>query len=259
METETPITLSDTGGRTRWTAFIDLHGKDEAKASKALNVLVERYEPLILWYIRKSGINPNECQDVCQEYLMKEFIKDVVYTADPSRGRFRTFLFHTLSQFITSEWRKQHAQKRGKGRVMSYDAVDPEGEFLEGLADRASIHQLQFEIEMGLCLHDQVVEQLRHSYTSRQQETTFDALMPHLFEIDSETYASVPDRLASSPETVRQNLSRLRKRYAEVLVQQVRDQALNADQDPKAEAKEFLKLIGAGLARRGGTRSAKSA
>ncbi|MFN0125563.1 MAG: sigma factor [Verrucomicrobiales bacterium] len=258
MKTETPITLSDTAGRTRWTDFKKLHTDDEAKALRALSVLVERYEPLILWYIRKSGINPNECQDVCQDYLVKEFIKDVVHTADPSKGRFRTFLFHTLSQFIASEWRKQHAQKRGKGRVVSYDAIDPDRDFLEGLADRASIHQLQFEIEMGLCLHDEVVRQLRQSYSSREQEATFDALLPHLFEINSETYTAVPDRLESHPETVRQNLSRLRKRYAEVLVQRIRDQALNADNDPKAEAKEFLKLIGAGLAQRAGTRSAKA-
>jgi len=55
--------------------------------------------------------------------------KELLAQANPTRGRFRTFLLNALDNFVISQRRKAQAQKRApSGDVLSVDELSPADE-----------------------------------------------------------------------------------------------------------------------------------
>ena len=246
----TPIsTADDSIYSTRWT-LIDAArgGMSDADGRRALNMVTERYRPLILGFIRKNGINPADCEDLCHDYLYQSFTR-VLNGADRAKGRFRTFLFHTLRAFIASHWRAVNAAKRGAGRVVSLEEAFPNGDWGDKIEDAGSLAELDFEVDLALCKHREALQFLRQQYESRNELEVFDALSPHLLETTPGLYETLSIELGREPASVRKALSRLRERYVEKLIEWAQTERWTNEEDPKAEVKEILKLIIVGVNR----------
>ncbi len=227
---------------TRWE-LIDRARRaelDPVGSRRALEEVIGRYRPAILSAIARSGLPAADVEDVCQDFIVRAFLTRTLPKADREKGRFRTFMLHTLRQFILDYRRHQAALKRGAAQTVSMEELDP-AEVVAMLTERPR-EELAFEVDFALCLHRRVVAQLRQEYAVRRQAGVFEALEPLILDREAEP-GSLP---GMENVAVRQALSRLRARYGSKFLKQV---SLLADEgeQPEEEMIQLLKLVLIGL------------
>src|SRR6187431_1344479 len=98
---------------TQWTVVIRAGGEAAADSAAALERLCTAYWPPVYAHIRRRGHDAEAARDATQEFFLRLIEGDWLRSADPARGRFRTFLLTCLNRFLVSEWRRSSSQKRG--------------------------------------------------------------------------------------------------------------------------------------------------
>jgi hypothetical protein len=88
-------------------------------------------------FIRRQGYAGHDASDLTQEFLTHVVLgRDLIGRADPTRGRFRSFLKHALRNFLIDQHRLGRAHKGGRpgadasppANATSLDAsIDPAG------------------------------------------------------------------------------------------------------------------------------------
>lgn len=228
---------------TRWTLIGDAQGPDAGseKSKRAVEAVIRRYQPAILGAIRRHGINQSDCEDVCQEFLVKAFLSRTLPRADQKKGRFRTYLLHTLRQFLIDFHRASSAEKRGRGLVQSLEELKF-GEESDALAIEEPRAEFEFEMDFAFCVHTRVLTELKHDYAARNQRATFEALSPYILEKEAKLDQRIAGPLEMTEAATRQALSRLRQRYAAGFQAQVAE-IIDPGDDLKSEMKELMKLV----------------
>jgi RNA polymerase sigma-70 factor (ECF subfamily) len=92
--------------------------------------LVRLYWKPLYFYLRRKGLDNEAAKDVVQDFIASLIERRAIEKADPSRGRFRTFLLAALDHFLTDRKRRENRQKRGGGvPVLSLDFTHGEREY----------------------------------------------------------------------------------------------------------------------------------
>jgi len=197
---------------------------DTPHARDALENLCRAYWFPIYAFVRRQGQNPDDAQDLTQEFFARLLEKKQLAVADPARGRFRSFLLASLKHFLANEWDKARARKRGGGQMLiPIDAADAETKYGLEPADPATAEKI-FEQRWALAMLDQVLRRLRAEYVRDGRENLFEKLKPTLTEASrTVAYAEIATRLRTTEGAVKVAVHRLRQRYREVLRAEIAD------------------------------------
>ena len=115
---------------THWSVVINAGAGSASLARVALESLCRHYWYPLYSFVRRQGRAHHEAEDCTQEFLARLLAGDGLGLARPERGHFRTFLLTALRNFLTDEWRRARAEKRGGGAAMvSLDWQDAEQRF----------------------------------------------------------------------------------------------------------------------------------
>src|SRR5262245_37897179 len=116
---------------THWSVVLTA-GLNETHASHAaLEELCRAYWYPLYVYSRRRGYDVEEAKDLTQEFFARLIAKNYLGQVETGRGRFRYFLLAALKHFLSDEWDKKQAQKRGGGiTFLSMDEQDPEERYL---------------------------------------------------------------------------------------------------------------------------------
>jgi RNA polymerase sigma-70 factor (ECF subfamily) len=130
-------------------------------------------------------------------------------------------LLTSLKRFLINDWNRAHRQKRGGGcSVISLDAAATETPVAREPADDHSPDKA-FDRQWAEVLLARVLDQLEIEL-GESGARVFEALKPLLtMTQDPGSYASVGDRLGMSEANVRVTVHRLRRRYRELLREEV--------------------------------------
>ena len=130
-----------------------------------------------------------------------------------SGGRFRSFLLRSLENFVTQQWRKETAQKRG-GQVkpISLDFVDAETRYKYEPVDDETPERL-FDRAWALEVLQLAIDQLRSEYDASGKARLFDALKPHLVDSRIDPLVAIAEQLKMSVGAVKVAAHRLRQKY----------------------------------------------
>ena len=101
---------------TRWSLVVSAGKVSSDESSRALESLCEIYWYPLYAYARRRVSTGDEAQDLTQAFFVELLEKDFVGSAIPDRGRFRSFLLTAFKHFLSKQWKKAKAQKRGGGR-----------------------------------------------------------------------------------------------------------------------------------------------
>lgn len=224
---------------THWTAVLTAKQKDSSRAFAALSQLCQAYWYPLYAYVRRRGHDPDEAQDLTQEFFARLLRKDFLAAVDRDKGRFRSFLLASMNHFLAKEWNRAHRQKRGGGCViLSLNDDSAENRYLQEPATDWPADKL-FERRWALTLLESAMSRLRGELASGGKAPLFEELRSFLSgDRTAEGYAGVAARLNLTEGAVKVAVHRLRKRYGEIL----REEIAQTVTDP-AEVEEEIRCL----------------
>ena len=202
---------------TRWTLLITVGGGRSPEADAALATLCETYWYPLYGFLRCRGRNPEDAADLTQAFFLHLLEKRALGRADSARGRFRTFLLTSLTNFVANEHERKVALKRGG--VMEHLSLDLEA--AEGLLQREystdETPERIFDRRWAQTLLARVMERLREE-TPEDKRVQLDQLKQYLSgDSGDDSYRQTAARLGTTEGAVRVAVSRLRRRFRDLV------------------------------------------
>jgi RNA polymerase sigma-70 factor (ECF subfamily) len=230
---------------THWSVVLTAGRDDAPQARDALEKLCQTYWHPLYAYVRRRGYSPADAEDLTQAFFAWLLERKWLGRADQQRGRFRSFLLTSLSNFLANEWDKARAKKRGGGQVVPLERDDAEARCAWEPVDHLTPEQ-SFEWRWALALLDRVMNRLSAEFDQAGKTELFVALKPCLLgERSKQPYAALASALEIAEGSVKVAVYRLRQRYRQLL----RDEIAQTVATPE-EVEEELRYLFAVLARR---------
>ena len=228
---------------TRWSLVLAAgEQRPSVEAREALAALCEAYWYPLYGFLRGRGHSPADAEDLTQAFFATLLEKQVLSRADPSKGRFRSFLLKCLQNFSANVTAKNRASKRGGDvRTISLDfAVGEDRLCREPTSDETP--ERTFDRRWALTLLDGAMSQLRTEAQEAAKDEQFETLAPYLTGDDSaRTYAETATILGLSEGAVKVAVHRLRRRFRDV----VRHEILQTVSSPVEIDDELRHLLAA--------------
>lgn len=194
-------------------------GTESLSGRVALEALCRIYWRPIYSYARFQGIAPADAEDLTQSFFGFVLEKDLFSSADADLGKMRNYLLTAFGRHIKHWQRQANALKRGGGREMlSLEASMAEDEITVHAPDHRT-PESAYQRLCALRLIEAAVDQLAQEQAAAGKEELFRALRPRLdpSQAASGSDAELAHHLGMSHDAVRQNISRLRRRFREIM------------------------------------------
>lgn len=228
---------------THWSVVLAAGEETSAGSTQALERLCSTYWKPLYAYVRRYGHDTHEAEDLTQEFFARLLARESISVADPARGRFRTFLLSSLQNFLRNEWKRAQREKRGGGKpVLSLDAKRAEAEYSLEPVDDLTPERL-FERRWAMTLLEQVLARVRADYKAAGTMALFDELKDYIWgEQNTTSYAGMGTRLGMSEGAVKVAAHRLRRRYRELLRDEIA-QTVAHPQEVDDELRHLISII----------------
>lgn len=229
---------------THWSLVLRAGHREDRDADAALAVLCQHYWFPLYAYVRRHVADVDQAQDMTQEFFAWLLEKNTLAAASPERGRFRAFLLTAVKHFLANQRDRAKAQKR-RGGVRPLQLDLEAGESRLGLqpVDDMTPERL-FERQWVLTLLDLVMRRLETEYRLSGRAEQFERLQGTLTgQRDRLPYAALAAELEISEEAARQAAGRLRKRYRELLREEV-SQTLAEPGEIDDEIRSLFEVLG---------------
>ena len=216
---------------TRWTLVLAASQQGTDDAAGALEKLCQCYWKPLHAYVQWQGFNDEDAQDLTQEFFARLLAKNALADVDRSKGKFRSFLLASMKHFLSNERDKARTIKRGGNQTfVPLDAMSTETRYRVEPADNLSPDKA-FERQWALTVLDQVLARLRVEFASAGKEALFEALKPFLIgDGKADSQAEVGERCGLSEGAVKVTIHRLRRRYRELLREEIAQTVASPDE-----------------------------
>jgi RNA polymerase sigma-70 factor (ECF subfamily) len=203
---------------THWSVVLQAGRPKAPGYEQALETLCRSYWFPLYAYLRRQGYSNQQAEDYTQAFFCRILEKKVIGMADSKRGKFRSFLLSTLKHFISDEYDRARAQKRGGGRrILSIDFNGAENQYALEPAHGLSPEKL-FDKSWALTVLERTMSRLKAEMASQNKQDLFEHLKIYLtVEKDSVPYRDKADKLDMTEGNVRTAVHRLRGRYRKLL------------------------------------------
>lgn len=228
---------------TRWTTVNAVRQTSESQAANALAELCEAYWPPLYAFLRRRGYRPEEAQDLTQGFFARLLETGSLRTADPARGRFRSFLLTALKRYVINEHERSTAARRGGGQAhFSLDFDEAERVYASEPSTDETPERL-FDRRWATIALDRALQRLRAEYIGLGQTPLADALLPYLTDTgELPPYRVVAARLEISEGAVKVAVHRMRHRYGGILRSEIAETVLG-EEEVEAELRELLRAV----------------
>ena len=198
-------------------------------ADAALAELCRTYWFPLYAYVRRRGHNKQDAEDLVQAFFARLLEKNFLAGVDNEKGKFRAFLLASLKHFLANEWDKSQAQKRGGGAAhLSLDWQTADTKFQVAATAEPSPDKA-FDREWALALLAKVIERLQKECAADGKGKLFDQLKTFLMAGGGDSAQSeVAKSLGMEEGAVRVAVHRLRKRYRQLLRDEIANTLANA-------------------------------
>jgi RNA polymerase sigma factor (sigma-70 family) len=207
---------------TQWTIVLAAGHGCAAEAERAIATLCERYWYPVYAFVRREGSDADEALDVTQGFFAKLLERRDLSAVERGRGRFRSWLLTAVKHYAANERERARADKRGGGRSpLSIDLLDAESRYrLEPAHDETP--ERVFERRWAMMLLERALSALRGECRRDGKGPLFEALKEHIGSAPSQgQYQQSAAELGMTEGAVRTAVYRLRRRYRELLREQI--------------------------------------
>jgi RNA polymerase sigma factor (sigma-70 family) len=191
-------------------------------AREALEALCATYWYPLYAFVRRKGYHEEAAQDLVQGFFARLLEKGDLAAVERGRGKFRSFLMASCAHYLANQADHDRAKKRGGGRSpVSIDRLAAEGRYGCEPAHGLTAERL-FDRQWALTLLDNVLEALATEMTRAGKARQFETLRPSLLGRAERTpYGEIAAELGISEQAARAAALRLRRRYREILCEEI--------------------------------------
>ena len=226
---------------TRWSVVLNASQPESEHTDEALEQLCRGYWYPVFVFLRRSGWTAHDAEDLTQAFFARVLEKNYLRGVDRSKGKFRSLLLAMLRHFLANHRRDAKAQKRG-GNFQFLWLED------ESIDERELSHtaghtpEQSFDRQWAMTLLEKVIRLLREEYAAAGKSGLFAELKVFLTgESGGANYAQLAARLGTSEAALKMSVSRLRRRYGELL----RAEVARTVSDPEDVEHELRALFSA--------------
>jgi len=216
---------------THWSVVLTAGRPGTARYQEALETLCRTYWLPLYVYLRRRGYDSHLAEEHVQAFFAHLLEKRGLRLADPKRGKFRSFLLATLRHFLADEHDRIRTQKRGGGKkLLSLDFEKGESRYALEPAHQLSPEKL-FEKSWALTVLERTMARLKAESASGNKQKLFHRLKVYLTgERGTAPYRDVAAEFGMSEEAVKVAVHRLRRRYRELLRDEIAQTVTTEDQ-----------------------------
>jgi DNA-directed RNA polymerase specialized sigma24 family protein len=222
-----PGTLQEGGASfqtTHWTVVLRAREtQSEESAREALSGFCEAYWPPLYSFLRHRGYSSANAQDLVQGFFAHLLEQNVLSYADQKKGRLRTFLLASLQNFVSNEYNRAQALKRGGGRqIVSIEEHLPEAEATMSATSHLS-DTACYDLVWASGILTRAWRNLQNAFLAEGKAERLEELKPFVTggSVTPPNQEEAAARLGIPIATLRTWLSRLRQRYREALRMEV--------------------------------------
>jgi RNA polymerase sigma factor (sigma-70 family) len=219
-KTDTNSIPADTSrfATTHWSLVLAAGSPESTRYHEALEKLCRTYWFPLYAYLRRRGHDAHQAEDYVQGFFTYLLEKPSLQRVDPQFGKFRSFLLATLKHFLTDERDRSQAKKRGGGRkVLSLNFETAENQYAIEPSHHLSADKI-FERHWALTVLKRTMDRLKAELINENKQNLFTILRLYLtHEESSVPYSEAATKLGMTEGAVKGTVYRLRKRYRELL------------------------------------------
>ena len=216
---------------TRWSVVLVAGHRSSPDSQRALESLCAAYWYPLYAYVRRRVADINDAQDLTQAFFAELLAKNYVGSAKAERGRFRAFLLTSLKHFLSKEWERAKAQKRGGGKPpipLDFESADSRCR-IEPVSELTA-EQL-YDREWAVMLLGQVMQHLEDEFVRSGRKQQFDELKAFLIgQHAGITYSGVGVKLGLTEAAAKMAAHRLRRCYRELLREEIAQTVAGRDE-----------------------------
>lgn len=209
------------GGRsgfptTRWTMVLATRRPQDA--APALQQLLETYWKPLYFFARKRGLSVEESKDAVQDFVVQVLERDIPASADPAKGRFRSFLRTALANFLANREASRTARKRGGGAIPL--SLDFEGAEIE-LASQPDAPDAAFDREWACAVMERGLQRLEREFAAGRRSGPFELARRFFQPHGAPTHEEAAREAAMSASAWKAFLHRTRVRFRELVREEI--------------------------------------
>jgi DNA-directed RNA polymerase specialized sigma24 family protein len=170
-----------TAPTTSWSLILTAQGS-AGGGEAALNQLCRLYWQPLYVFARRRGLSAADAEEATQDFFARILAEDWLARVDRSKGRFRGFLFQSMTFHLSELGRHQRAQKRG-GNIehVPLEVESAEQRHLRA-GGTARDPAASFDHVWACTVLDHALTQLASEENAAGRKERFDALRPHLVQ-----------------------------------------------------------------------------
>ena len=230
---------------TRHSVVRDLGSADPQARAAAYDSLARTYWRPVYTYIRlRWRRDPDEAQDLAQEFFARAFEREYLERYDPAKARFRTFVRTCLDGFLANEAKAAGRLKRGGGYAITpVDFARFDADLAAHARSDDSDPERWFHREWIRSLFADAVERLRIESAAAGHAAAFSLF--HRYDIEPDesgprpTYAALARDAGLSVTDVTNELAWARRRFRAIVLDVLRT-ICATDEEFRAEARDLL-------------------
>lgn len=203
---------------TQWSLVVEAGQQIGQSENQLLGHLCERYWRPLYNFARRNGQASDAAEDAVQGFFAQLLTGQSLKVADRTRGRFRTFLLTSFTNYLRNQHSQAMTLKRGgTTRLFSLDVRNAEGEFVNQPCSMGTPEE-EFDRQWAISVLNSTRNAIRDRYAARGKLELFNALAAYLgAESESATYEETAKLINRSPSAVKVAVHRLRREYREEL------------------------------------------
>jgi RNA polymerase sigma-70 factor (ECF subfamily) len=239
-----PTPAASTFHSTRWTLVLRSRG-DAPEARTALSELCEVYWAPVFRFLRSEGRTDDDSRELAQEFFARLLTRGGFDGADPTKGRFRSYLLGALKHFLAERRRNEGREKRGGGAVVeSLDAATHDTAPGMQIADTsAAMSDKHFDREWAFAVMDRSLKAVQANFEKAGKSAYFEALKPWLVgDTDQLSQADAATQLGVTTGAVKVMIHRLRKTFRAAVEAEIA-QTVPATEDIDEELRYLIEVL----------------
>jgi DNA-directed RNA polymerase specialized sigma24 family protein len=207
---------------THWSVVLRAGRETSSERGAALESLCRAYWQPIYFFARRKGYSEEDAKDLTQQFFSNLLERNDFGGLDPRKGKFRTFLLTAFTHFLSDQYDRGRAAKRGGGKaIFSWDELSDE-DLGSSVASAESSASKVFDVKWARTIVKQAFECLKTEMKAAGKMAHFAVLVGFLAkEPEAGDYAVAAQKLDVADTSVAVMVHRMRRRYRQLLRSEV--------------------------------------